>query len=113
LRAHLAAIAPITLSARRDGDTVIIRASADRPLEAPVRLQLVRYIPESTVTIERGENAGKTITYHNIVSAWDSLGDWSGDEPLELSVPFTGDLPGAVILQSPGPAAILAAARVD
>jgi hypothetical protein len=113
LRAHLATVSPITLTVSREGDLIIIRARADQPLEAPVRLQLVRYIPESTVTIERGENAGKTITYRNIVSAWEALGDWSGDEPLEMSVPFTGDLPGAVILQSPGPAAILAAARVD
>jgi hypothetical protein len=113
LRAHLDAGMPVTLSAVRDGDQIIIRATADQPLDGPVLLQLVRYTPEETVAIERGENAGRTITYHNIVTAWDALGDWSGQEPLELSVPYTGSNPGAVIVQSPGPGSILAAVRVD
>jgi hypothetical protein len=91
----------------------VIRAEADPPLDGPARLQLVRYKPEETVTIERGENAGKTITYHNIVTAWEGLGDWSGQEPVEIRVPFDGSEPGAVIVQAEGPAAILAAARVD
>ena len=113
LRAHLAAGTPVDLTVVREGDEITIRATAIRPLEGAVRLQLVRFTPEETVTIQRGENAGKTITYHNIVTAWDALGDWSGTEPLELSVPFTGDQPGAVIVQSPGPGNILAAVRVD
>ena len=76
-------------------------------------VQLVRYKPAETVTIERGENAGKTITYRNIVTSWERVGEWSGSTPLTLEAPFSGALPGAVILQSAGPAAILAAARVD
>ena len=79
----------------------------------PVRVQLVRYRPSETVTIERGENAGKTITYTNIVTSWERLEDWSGREPLEVSAPFDGDEPGAVIVQQDCPAAILAAARVE
>jgi hypothetical protein len=97
----------------RDGDRLLIRAEADPPLTEPVRVQVVRYTPEETVTIERGENAGKTITYTNIVTSWERVGDWSGQEPLELTAPFTGDDPGAVIVQRDGPAAILAASRVD
>ena len=113
LRAHFAAGSPVDLTVVREGDQITIRAKAIRPLEGAVRLQLVRYTPEETVTIERGENAGKTITDPNIVTAWDALGDWSGTEPLELNVPYTGDQPGAVIVQSPGPGNILAAVRVD
>ena len=41
-------------------------------------MQLVRYKPEETVTIERGENAGKTITYHNIVTSWEASGRVGG-----------------------------------
>jgi hypothetical protein len=36
---------------------------------------LVKSVP---VTIERGENHGRTITYHNVVRNWVKLGDWSG-----------------------------------
>jgi hypothetical protein len=30
------------------------------------------------VVVERGENRGKTITYHNVARRWHKLGDWSG-----------------------------------
>ena len=113
LREHLAAGQAVRLTVTREGDKLVIRAEADPPLTEPVRVQLVRYRPEETVMIERGENAGKTITYRNIVTAWDGVGDWSGQEPLEVTAPYDGDEPGAVILQANGPAAILAAARVE
>jgi len=113
LKEHLAAPPTVLLTVTREGDRLVIRAEADPPLEAAVRVQLVRYKPEETVTIDRGENAGRTITYHNIVTSWEAIGAWEGRAPLEMSTPFDGDLPGAVILQANGPAAILAAARVD
>jgi hypothetical protein len=113
LQKHLAVRSTVRLTVSRDGDRLVIRAEADPPLEAPVFVQLVRYKPAETVAIERGENAGKTITYHNIVTSWERLGDWSGTGPLELTAPFAGALPGAVIVQSEGPSAILAAARVN
>ncbi|MBA3909985.1 MAG: DUF1223 domain-containing protein [Rhodobacter sp.] len=113
LRAQMEASSPVFLVIKREGDRLMIRAEADPPLDAPVRVQLVRYKPQETVTIERGENAGKTITYYNIVTSWEGIGNWEGNAPLELSAPYTGTEPGAVILQSEGPAEILAAVRVD
>jgi hypothetical protein len=113
LRAHLASGARVTLTSTREGDMLVIRAEADPPLDEPVRVQLIRYKPKETVKIERGENAGRTITYSNIVTSWDRLGEWDGREPLKITAPYVGDQPGAVIVQAEGPAAILAAARVD
>ena len=113
LRAHMDAGTPVVLTVTREGDKLVIRAEADPPLTEPVRVQLVRYRPEETVVIERGENAGKTITYRNIVTSWERLEDWGGQAPLEVTAPFMGEEPGAVILQTDGPAAILAAARVE
>ena len=113
LREHLASGSTIRLTVTREGDQLVIRAEADPQLDAPVRVQLVRYKPQETVNIERGENAGKTVTYHNIVTSWEGLGNWEGQQPLELSAPYEGQEPGAVIVQTAGPAAILAAVRVD
>ena len=113
LRTHMEAVTTVRLTVTRQGERLVIRAEADPPLTEPVRVQLVRYKPEETVLIERGENAGKTVTYTNIVTSWERIGDWSGQEPLEMTAPFPGDQPGAVIVQQHGPAAILAAARVD
>ena len=32
------------------------------------------------VDIDRGENHGRTITYHNVVRRWVKLGDWGGTD---------------------------------
>jgi hypothetical protein len=113
LARHAGADHGIRLVAERQGDVLVIRAEADPPLSEPVRVQLVRYLPEETVTIDRGENAGQTITYRNVVTSWEVVGMWSGNGPLEMKAPVPGGDPAVVILQNEGPAAIMAAARVD
>jgi hypothetical protein len=45
------------------------------------------------VTIGRGENSGRTVTYHNVVRRWVKLGDWTG-AARTFSVPVA-DLQGA------------------
>jgi hypothetical protein len=71
-----------------------------------------------TVTVQRGENAGATLTYSNVVRAMTKVGDWDG-APLTLHADLSqAHLDGAdsyaVILQAGGraqPSAILAATR--
>ncbi|MCX7645623.1 MAG: DUF1223 domain-containing protein [Rhodobacteraceae bacterium] len=100
----------VALSVVRSGGSVVIRASAPAPLPRPVLVQLVRYLPERTVEILRGENEGRTITYSNIVTDWRELARWAGDAPLELSAEVPGGDEAAVILQEEGPGAVVAAA---
>jgi hypothetical protein len=67
---------------------------------------------QTPVTIERGENRGKTITYHNVVRGWTRVGEWKGS-PLRLSLAVadiaqSGADMAAVLVQSgtveaPGP----------
>jgi hypothetical protein len=67
---------------------------------------------QSPVTIERGENRGKTITYHNVVRGWTRIGEWKGGS-VRLSLAIadiaqSGADMAAVIVQSgtveaPGP----------
>lgn len=103
---------PVRLSLTRDGDTIGISATSTDPLPRGSVVQLVRYAPSATVDIRRGENVGRTITYHNIVQSWVPLGEWDGNAPLSLSAEVTGDAPVVVIVQEPGPGPILAAARM-
>jgi hypothetical protein len=107
---HLMESSGVSLLLQRDGDRLTIRASG---ATVPVTVNLVRYIPNDTVAIERGENAGKTVTYHNIVTEFSPLGEWSGAEPLDMEATVSGESPLAVFLQEQGPGAILAAARLD
>jgi hypothetical protein len=110
---HLMGAQLVSVNVTREGDRLVIRAEAVQPLGQVVKVQLVRYKPEESVEITRGENAGRTVTYHNIVTSWQVVGDWDGAAPLELEASYPKGNPGVVILQVEGPAAILAAARVN
>lgn len=99
------------LTLRRSGNTLEINAKRLRNA-GPVWVQLVRYHPEEAVNIRSGENAGRRITYSNIVTAWLRLEDWNGKAPLDLTLTVDGNDPLVVILQEPGPGRILAAARL-
>lgn len=75
-------------------------------------VQLVRYQPSSSVSITRGENAGRTIEYSNIVTEWRQIREWDGASPLKMAVTVTGDEPVVVIVQVAGYGPILAASRL-
>jgi hypothetical protein len=70
-----------------------------------------------TIAIGRGENKGRTITYHNVVRRWMKLGDWTGTAN-SWSIPVQtlkgGNIDEAAVLLQSGttekPKAILGAA---
>jgi hypothetical protein len=70
-----------------------------------------------TVEIGRGENHGRTITYHNVVRRWLKLGEWNGTDAI-LSVPMSEirgtDIDAAAVMVQEGtrekPGVILGAA---
>ncbi len=110
---HMSAERNVEVTIERLGERVVIRAQAEPPLTAGAVVQLVRYMPAAEVEIERGENAGKVVTYRNIVTEWTKVADWPGLAPLEIEAAAPGDAPVVVIVQEPGPAAVLAAARLE
>ncbi len=75
-------------------------------------VQLVRYDPAEVVNIQRGENAGKSVRYANIVSAWDVVARWDGMAPLSVTAAMTGTDPAVVIIQRARHGAILAAVEL-
>jgi len=97
------------LDVARKGGTLAISARPVGHLPQGAVVQLVRYKPEETVEIRSGENAGREISYRNIVTEWHSLGTWDGSAPLSMSVPVSDSQPIVVILQEPGPGRIIAA----
>ena len=112
LQAHAGATTPVELHVSRDGDRVSIAARSDVALP-PMTVQLVRYSPLETVSIESGENEGQTLDYTNIVTDWQVVGEWTGQEPLALDVDAPAGEPLVVILQEHGPGRIRAARRLD
>lgn len=110
---HASIPSDVNLNVERAGDMLHIRAEALPDLQRPIQVNIVRYRPEIQMDIEKGENAGMVIDYHNVVTAWNVVQDWPGDVPLEADLPLSGTDPTIVILQEPGPGAIISAVRLD
>jgi hypothetical protein len=108
---------PLKLS-ERDGTIDISIGAASRDDAQSASVYLIAFATKRTVTIQRGENAGATVTYSNVVRGMTKVGDWSG-VPVVLQAGLDkAHLDGAdayaVILQEGGrgaPSTILAAAK--
>lgn len=113
IQAHKAQPARIVVDLARSGDGLVINARALNDGSERLLVQLVRFTPKQTVDIRRGENAGKTLSYANVVHSWQALETWNTRRPLELKVSSVGSGPMAVIIQRQGHKQILAAAKLD
>jgi hypothetical protein len=67
---------PVQLTQTADGRITV--AVADSPSDAHGEVWLCGVKKETAIQIARGENRGKTVTYHNVVRGWYKLGDWTG-----------------------------------
>jgi hypothetical protein len=76
---------PISLTANDDAVEVHIGSAAD-PGAAKGTLWLVMYDSTVSVPIERGENRGETITYHNVVRKLRPIAMWKG-EAMSVDLP--------------------------
>lgn len=111
--AHQEAQRVVGVSLSRDGDVATIGAEVlAEGASQDMVVQLVRYLDTETVQIDRGENAGRTITYHNIVTDWRPVSRWDGAAPLSVEVEVAGDDPIVAVVQAAGNGAILGAARL-
>ena len=109
---HKAADTYVSLSIERQGNTLQIRGSAAKPLDDDLTVQLIRYIPKSTVDIKRGENAGRKLSYANIVTDLNVLGNWDTSKPLSMNAKVTGDAPIVVMVQHEGFGPVAAVAQL-
>jgi hypothetical protein len=121
------------VGSRRDDVEAAIGEAAARPAEARIEIThtaddalgialdgsaargaavwLVRFLSEETVHVPRGENHGKTLTNHHVVTEAVRLGDWYGG-PASFAVPQPAAGSGcAVLVQPDGEGPILAAAE--
>ena len=67
---------PVKMTIADDKVTVNVPAAKDNRTSGEVWLCPIT--KEAQVAIGRGENHGRTITYHNVVRRWVKLGDWTG-----------------------------------
>jgi hypothetical protein len=110
---QLALPAQAEISLKRDGDMLAVHVEPAPSVEpGPANIYLVRFIPSEGVAIEGGENAGRNVTYTNIVTDWQTIGQWDGTGPLDLRAEAPGDAPLAVIVQRTHMGPVLTAAEL-
>ena len=113
IKKHQADRDGVKVELARDGDNLTINATANPGTSGPLVVHLVRYSPEETVKINRGENAGRTLSYANIVTEMNVLEpNWNGRDPLQIETSVTGDNPVVVLVQDYGNGPIQGAARL-
>ena len=112
---------PVAVSVQKDNDVLVIDVPAQDGPKQNAHVLLVSYDAASPVTIERGENAGHTVTYWNAVRDMQTTGMWHG-QPARFEIPLSeiakkGTGGCAVLVQSVdengSPGAILGAAALE
>ena len=111
---------PLQVEISRDGDMLKVAIPPDSGFNDAV-VWLVSYLDRADVTIDKGENAGKSMVYTQVVTGRQALGMWESAAGADLKLPLpevlSEDSTGiAVIVQQernglPGP--ILGAATYE
>jgi len=108
---------PVAMSISGAGLSVKVESAENEHLAGEVWLcSVAKAVP---VVIGRGENRGRTITYHNVVRRWLKLGDWTGAKAtwnVPISEIKTDDVDAVAVMVQEGthekPGIILGAAFV-
>jgi hypothetical protein len=92
---------PIPVALKADGDMLDVSIDG-KPGEHESGVWLVTFINNADVTVSRGENAGKKLSYSQVVTGRHILGMWDPATGAHLRLPLdevlTGPSNGAVIL---------------
>lgn len=111
---------PVLLSTTSGDLTVRLKGEPTAQAEPTnAEVWLCPLVSAIAVAIGRGENNGRTVTYHNVVRAWRKLGEYSGGEST-WSVPLSqienGHIDAAAVIVQKGsrekPGAVLGAALI-
>ena len=100
----------MALNAENSNGRVTVFAPEKR-LSAKADVLLIEYMPSATTEVLRGENAGRKLTYHNIVRSVQKLGTWSSSGAKILKGRQKFDLPAVILVQEVGHGPILAATQ--
>ena len=103
---------PVQISVHDGELRVSVGAAAGMPA---AEVTLLSYLPQAQTAIGRGENAGRALREYNIVRSCATLGRWHGAlaEWRVRLADFPADARAvAVLVQQPGPGAIIGAAQL-
>ncbi len=104
---------PIKVVIERQGGMLKCRIEPG-PERVVGTIWIAKYTKSATVDIRRGENAGRSVTYVNVVKSLNRIGTWAGSEPEEVAMPQPEPGEGVAIwIQGGESGPILAAAKIE
>lgn len=110
-REHHASV-PVSIASRERELVIEMAAAPAGSLKADATVWVISVMPRVTIDIRRGENAGRTVVYTNVVRKIIPAGMWRGDR-LDLSLPREAIVGAgtacAVLLQVDGTGPIIGA----
>lgn len=74
---------------------------------------IAEYLPKQTVAITAGENAGRTLDYHNVVDNLQVAGRYKAGERIALSIPKVAGKGLAIFVQEDTPGRVLYAKNLQ
>ena len=106
--------ATLALIVEREGANMAVRLPAASVPKGAV-VWLVEFDARHDVPIARGENSGKTISYHNVVRRLEKLASWDGTAQRLTLPPAPANRNGgcAVLIQAGEAGPILGAVKID
>ena len=115
---HSPLVLPVSLA--RDGNAMKVTVAQAKDGRSQAEVWLCPVSASVPVTIARGENSGRTVTYTNVVRRWIKLGDWTGKAEtysLQLKDIEDSGIDSAVVLVQSGaastPKLMLGAAKLS
>ena len=103
----------LDLTLSTSGNTLNIQVSANVSGLPAAEIFLVRVIPEATTSIRRGENAGKTISYVNVVEEMMWIADWNGRSNIDVGASLDSDSQYVILIQAKDFGPILGAQNLN
>ncbi len=112
LKAHGAAARSVEVAAKAGSGVIAIAVRSYGDNVAISRILLASIMPHSEVEILRGENRGKSIYYHNIVTDLAEVAVWDGKGETRFNARMGQGEPYAVLVQDAVTGKILNAVKV-
>ena len=90
----------LEINLNTSGNTANIKVSALAARLPAADIFLVRITPEATTNIRRGENAGRTISYVNVVEEMTWIANWNGRSVANVRTPYDSDSKYVILIQA-------------
>ena len=104
---------PVNVTIERQGGMLKCRIEPGPEQKVGI-IWIAKYTKSATVEISRGENAGRTINYMNVVTSLNRIGSWAGNDIEDVAMPQPEPGEGVAIwVQGGENGPILAAAKFE